>query len=127
MKKTILFILALMPMIAMADSGKCGNKVYSVTSMIESPFSVSTVFDNEVYASAALHIPYGTLNKYMTTEGWMNFKNIAEGPTAVNNVQQSVSQNIGEIYQTNGMKSPTLQHGINIIRMSDGTVRKVMK
>jgi hypothetical protein len=28
MKKTILFILALMPMIAMADSGKCGNKVY---------------------------------------------------------------------------------------------------
>jgi len=30
------------------------------------------------------------------------------------------------IYDASGRKQPRMQHGVNIVRMSDGTVRKIM-
>lgn len=104
----------------------CKN-ITSVTSLSESPSPISTVFDSEVYSNATLNIPLGTLSTYKATDGWRNFININEETTSVSNVQQSADLKTVEIYQANGMKSPTLQRGLNIIKMSDGTVRKVAR
>ena len=44
----------------------------------------------------------------------------------VKSLTPSLSKGEGDIYDLNGRKLPALQKGINIIRMSDGTTKKVM-
>ena len=34
---------------------------------------------------------------------------------------------VQEIYSMDGIKQPQLQHGLNIVRMSDGTIRKIIR
>lgn len=45
--------------------------------------------------------------------------------TAVNSVESNASAS--EYYSVNGVKSNTLQKGINIVKMSDGSVKKVVR
>ncbi|MBQ2498182.1 MAG: hypothetical protein II509_06005, partial [Prevotella sp.] len=48
----------------------------SITSCIEKPFAI----DNSVFSNynATLYVPIGTSDKYKSTDGWKNFKNIVE-------------------------------------------------
>ena len=55
----------------------------SVTSCIENPFAIDksvflSSFWNRVFTDATLYVPIGTLEKYKSTDGWKNFKNIVE-------------------------------------------------
>ena len=62
-----------------------GNRAFSgcnlktVISLIEEPFQISNgTFNQLTFDYATLHIPNGSMDKYKTTEGWRDFKNIEE-------------------------------------------------
>lgn len=56
----------------------------------------------------------------------MDFANIVEDiASGIENPEISMNSSF-EIYTIDGMKINTLQKGINIIKMSDGTTRKVV-
>ena len=107
----------------------------SVISLIEEPFEVSEYvfrvynFDtkNTEFTSATLYVPTGTKTKYERTPAWNKFKNIVEG---IENNVESATTNItakeAERYNVSGQRISSPQKGLNIVKMSDGTTKKVM-
>ena len=107
----------------------------SVISLIEEPFEIEKDvfcvynFDTEdiEFTSATLYVPTGTKTKYKRTPAWNKFKNIVEG---IENNVESATTNItakeAERYNVSGQRISSPQKGINIVKMSDGTTRKVM-
>ncbi len=100
----------------------------SVCSYIEEPASViGSNFDNSNYSNATLYVPFGTKDKYLSTTGWKNFVNIVEmDETAVKDVSAS-NTNEAKYYSLDGKQFSQPQKGLNILKMSDGTTRKVVK
>ena len=50
----------------------------SVTSYIENPFAIDSGVFTGIPSDATLYVPIGTAEKYKSTNGWKNFKNIVE-------------------------------------------------
>ena len=74
-----------------------------------------------------LVVPDEAVEKYKSHEIWGKFS--IETPTNINEVESSklkVDSSSGEWYDLSGRKLDKPQKGISIIRMSDGTTRKVM-
>ena len=72
-------------------------------------------------------MPYGTKEKYLTTDGWKNFTNIVEmSEIALKKVSVS---NIDEakFFSLDGKRISQSQKGLNILNMSDGTTKKIIK
>ena len=76
--------------------------------------------------NASLYVPKGTIDKYKSTEGWKDFVFIEEGlPTEIRDVVGNKTTE-NRRYTINGEIITTPQKGINIIKMSDGTTKKVL-
>ena len=61
---------------------------------------------------------------------WKNFENIVEmpEPTAIDAISSNDTNVIsGKIYYIDGKQLSQPQNGINVIKMSDGTMRKVAR
>ena len=106
----------------------------SVISLIEEPFEInSNVFEvltftgiND-FTSATLYVPTGTKAKYESVPAWNMFKNIVEGiENAVKSVETDAKAEETERYNVGGQRISSPQKGLNIVKMSDGTTRKVM-
>ena len=89
-------------------------------------------FNSKVYVPKALLDTYKTTETYWNLIPAENFYQI-EGNVPESGMLASVKpiESVGKatvkaIYTLNGTKVNSLQHGINIVKMSDGTVRKVM-
>ncbi len=89
-------------------------------------------FNSKVYVPKALLDTYKTTESYWKIIPAENFYQI-EGNVPESGILASVKpiESVGKatvkaIYTLNGTKVNSLQHGINIVKMSDGTVRKVM-
>lgn len=89
-------------------------------------------FNSKVYVPKALLDTYKTTETYWKIIPAENFYQI-EGNVPESGILASVKpiESVGKatvkaIYTLNGTKVNSLQHGINIVKMSDGTVRKVM-
>lgn len=80
-----------------------------------------------VYEDAILYVPSVSLEAYKTTSPWDKFKTIipieSSGIDKTNNAQ---NVRIETIHDMNGLHVNSLQRGINIVRMSDGTIKKVI-
>lgn len=77
-------------------------------------------------SSCTIHVPVGTSSLYKDADGWMDFSNIVENiETNIKNIDIPVDVE-ANIYSINGMKVNHLQKGINIVKMADGTTRKVV-
>ena len=107
----------------------------SVISLIEEPFEITyDVFKNDNedtygwdFTSATLYVPAGTKSKYESTPAWNQFTNIVEGiENAVKSVETDVKAEETERYNVGGQRISSPQKGLNIVKMSDGTTRKVM-
>ena len=111
----------------------------SVISLIEEPFEIDyMVFFNTYYnyndnsmigefTKATLYIPAETKNKYQNTYAWNQFTNIVEGiENAVKSVETDAKAEETERYNVSGQRISSPQKGLNIVKMSDGTTRKVM-
>ena len=88
------------------------------------------VFGNTPLEEATLHVPSGSVDLYKAHEIWGKFGNIValseeEMPTIINSTKLNAPVIIG-IYDLTGNPISQMQRGVNIIRMSDGTTRKLM-
>lgn len=88
-----------------------------------------------IYLAATLNVPAGTKALYSNVASWKNFMNIQEPepepepepqpePSAINNVNGNATSST--YYTVGGAQLKNAQRGLNIVRMSDGTTRKVM-
>ena len=84
-----------------------------------------------VYSNATLHVPAGSIDAYKNAEIWKNFENIVvltEGnpkPTRITGVNNNL-KNAERYYSLDGKRMVAPHRGLNIIRMSDGTTKKVI-
>ena len=104
------------------------DSLLSVTSLIESPFIIRSVF----FVHDTLYVPKGTKALYEACRDWNEFSNIIE--IELSSIDQQKMINKGEAiqlrknyYDLNGRRISEPQRGLNILRMSDGSVRKVIK
>ena len=115
-----------------------GNRAFSgidlpiVISQIENPFKIDgksslfSTFSKNTFNNATLYVPKGSIDKYKSTEGWKDFLFIEEGlPTEIRDVVGNKTTE-NRRYTINGEIITTPQKGINIIKMSDGTTKKVL-
>ena len=75
-------------------------------------------------STCTLYVPNEYIDVYKADEQWKEFFYI--NPTAVENIAADCNAVEVERYDLNGVRLNEPQRGINIVRMSDGTVRKVM-
>ncbi|MBR1788590.1 MAG: leucine-rich repeat domain-containing protein [Bacteroidaceae bacterium] len=105
------------------------NNVRDVYCFAESiPTTGETVFRSA--NSATLHVPAASLEAYRETSPWSKFKNIVpltdEELTKVERLSHSQTEGESVIYDLSGRRLTKIQHGINIVRNPDGSLRKVM-
>lgn len=73
------------------------------------------------------YVPQESLETYKTTYPWKYFQNIQGfDATGINNVKTDEGDGKNMYYDMSGRKSATPHHGVNIVRYSDGTTRKVI-
>ena len=104
------------------------NEQVNIYSYILEPTSnTGSSFSNKIYNSATLHIPQGTIERYKATTGWKKFVNIVEDiPSEILTIPNSSAPKELFCYSVTGTKITSPQRGINIIRMSDGTTKKMV-
>ena len=114
-------------------------KIESLVCRMPQPMNVPYYFTYFIKRfNSKVYVPKALLDTYKTTETFWkiipaeNFYQI-EGNVPESGILASVKpiESVGKatvkaIYTLNGTKVNSLQHGINIVKMSDGTVRKVM-
>lgn len=71
-----------------------------------------------------LYVPQESLDAYKSAAQWKEFFFLETGIKDVPNTSSSATES--ERYSTDGTRLASPQKGINIIRMSDGTVKKVL-
>ena len=118
-----------------------GNKAFygcmdleRVYSFIKVPFAIdASVFgnsdsyqENVLYSIVTLYVPTGRKKIYEATEAWNLFSNIMElDPSGIDAVGTDTKMETAR-YNLNGSRIAQPQRSLNIIRMSDGTVRKTI-
>ena len=119
-------------MTSIGNSAFDGVDIPTVISLIENPFTItgktsnSRTFSQNTFNNATLYVPKGTIYKYKTTGGWKDFVNIVEGtPTGITSITTKEETSNVSVYDLNGRRLTEPQKGINIIKMSDGTTKKV--
>ena len=114
-------------------------KIESLVCRMPQPMEVPYYFTYYIKKfNSKVYVPKALLDTYKTTESYWNlipaenFYQI-EGNVPESGILASVKpiESVGKatvkaIYTLNGTKVNSLQHGMNIVKMSDGTVRKVM-
>ena len=86
------------------------------------PNTEASAFNGVATENVTLHVPDNSVNAYKSTWPWSNFKMAnTDGINAVN-----AEATDADIYSINGYRTSKLQRGLNIIRQSDGKVRKVL-
>ena len=75
-----------------------------------------------------LYVPSASLSLYKSSYLWSSFGTILPiPPTGIGNNTAVEPETIDAIYNLEGKRIKGTQRGLNIIRMSDGTTKKVFK
>ena len=110
--------------------GECFSRCSSLKTVIcEIPTAIEgTNFNDSPIDQATLYVLETSLKYYKTTSDWSNFGTILPiTSTGIENTPVTKSNTIDAIYDLDGKRSNGANRGMNIIRMTDGTTRKVMK
>ncbi len=91
------------------------------------PWTGTNAFEKSYPEYMTLYVPASALNAYTTTVPWSEFGIILPLPdeTGIENVKKQKTE-ITDRYIPDGKRVDTPKKGLNIIRMSDGTVKKVV-
>ena len=94
------------------------------------PSTSSYAFYDVPLSSATLHVPASALDAYKRTSPWSGFGNIVPlTDDEIDAVEDVLAAGVAaevDRYNLQGHRTIAPHRGINIIRMSDGTVRKVL-
>ena len=90
------------------------------------PFSTSgSDHDFDLFSTCTLFVPKGKIDEYKALDIWKEFTKMEEyDPAAGISSRASQSATENSRYTLDGQQIRTAKKGINIIRMSDGSVRK---
>lgn len=114
----------------------CVINLATVNAMKQVPFNLDeSVFaylnDNYnkdiIYLAATFNVPTGRKALYSNVAGWKKFMNIQESAFAGVDGIASDTATPAKYYSVNGKQHSMALRGLNIIRMSDGTMKKVVK
>ncbi len=83
------------------------------------------VFAESVFENAMLIVPTERVGQYQEKNGWNHFQNIMDPETALSIKMPNADVKAMEIYMLDGRRSDRIRSGVNIIRNSDGSVRKL--
>ena len=85
-------------------------------------------FESMTYMNATLFVPTGTKGTYSQVAYWSNFQNMEEGEMVLGVTAPMQGKNVSIVdnYQLNGLRCNDVKHGLNIVRMSDGTAKKMV-
>lgn len=98
----------------------------------EEPFKAGFSVNN--YTNTTLYVPVGAAERYAHHPSWYRFQNIVEcdmdeltniEAVPANETSRSASLFTG-YYSLDGLRHETLRHGLNIVRMANGSSRKVV-
>ena len=83
-------------------------------------------FDNINYTWTDLYVPVGSKEAYKKASGWKNFVSISEyNPAVINTIcNRDVMEN--SRYSLDGQHIIKPKKGVNIIKMSDGSTKKII-
>ena len=97
------------------------------------PQTGKDIFVDSNYKNATLHVPANAVEAYRNAEQWKDFGNIValteEDPkptTSITVPTATLQPTIVERYTIDGKLITAPQRGLNIVKMSDGTTRKVV-
>ena len=77
---------------------------------------------------ATLYVPEASLASYKTTDPWQSFGIIL--PIESSGIESNTIGTVADVeavYGLDGKRCDSMKSGMNIIRMSDGTTRKIVK
>lgn len=89
------------------------------------------VFVDSNYKNATLHVPANAVEAYKSADQWKDFGNIVAltdedlKPTAISSMEYEPLTKNKAIFDLQGHQLPQPKKGLNIIKMSDGTTKKV--
>ena len=78
----------------------------------------------EAYSNCVLYVPRGCYSSYYNSD-WKIFNIIERNMTVLEALSKGMVKE-GARYDMNGVRLKTLHKGLNILRMSDGTTKKIM-
>ena len=109
------------------------SKLENVYCYAEQAPLTSDCFKNSNLTNATLHVPAASIEDYGNAYVWQNFGNIValtdEDPKPTTGVAAPAATQIPIVvgrYTIDGKRISEPQRGLNIIKMSDGTTRKVL-
>ena len=107
------------------------DKISDGSSNSEGLFTDIYTFDNSVIKNTTLHVPASSIDAYKNTAPWCDFGNIValtnEGSDSSSIVLTNSDSSTYPVnyFNLDGKRIPKPQRGLNIIKMSDGTTKKM--
>ena len=90
------------------------------------PISAGSAFSGVGISKCTLYVPQGTEQDYWLADVWGDFGNIVEyDPTGIDMVTTSTDTKELSRYSVNGQRLSAPTKGLNIVKYSDGSVKKV--
>ena len=91
------------------------------------PISVGKTFYAVDKSKCTLYVPQGTEHDYLLADVWGDFWNIIEyNPTGIDKVTTSTDAKELSRYSVNGQRLSAPAKGLNIVKYSDGSVKKIV-
>ena len=105
----------------------CTALVKIVSLNTEPPTCGYDVFSYVNMQNCTLYVPKNSLEAYKAAYQWKDFLNIEEfGPTGISLPSNNNANKVVKRYDTNGRMTDKPFKGLNIMKMNDGTTKKVM-
>ena len=103
------------------------SSLQSVHVSWSTPISADKAFNKADVSKCTLYVPQGTEQDYFLADVWGDFGNIVEyDPTGIDKVTTSTDAKELSRYSVNGQRLATPTKGLNIVKYSDGSVKKVI-
>ena len=99
---------------------------------VDVPALMTDCFREVPLTDATLHVPSESLEAYRNAEQWRYFFGFIIALTdeeldLVNITPDNVAPEIVAVYDINGCRQPNMQKGLNIVKYSNGNIKKVLK